>query len=291
MSLRAVIDIGTNSALLLIGRINGAKLIPVAQRIATPRIGRGVAATGRIDPAAFADLTAVLAGFQAEIRSQDADLAAVAATEAFRRAANGAELLDALSRQLGVPCRILSGEAEARLAYQGVRSLYSDPDLWVLDIGGGSTEVNAGSWGRSLPVGAVNMTERFASDSDAALQAAAEAFSVLPKPSPGAALVAVGGTASALALLEQGLSTFDAERVEGFTATVDRVRRWRRELYVMSVADRNKLPGLETGRGEILPAGLTLCEAFLEHTGFAALRVSDRGLRYGLLWESGKATP
>ena len=216
------------------------------------------------------------------------------ATAAFRQAENGLELLNEVSELLRIPCRILSGEEEAALAYLAVRSLYRETNLWVLDLGGGSTEIHNGLHRKSFPVGAVGFTERFAADSEAMVREARAIFSPVTTAfgeTGNAHLIAVGGTASALALLEQGLPRFDADAVEGFAASLPVVSRWRKRLAVLSVTEHNSLPGLDGNRGEIFVAGLAIWEGFLLASGFSDFRVSDRGLRYGLLWQNWKEEP
>ena len=70
---------------------------------------------------------AALAGFLEDIREAGAALVGAVATEAFRKAANGPELLARVSTLLGLPCRILAGEEEARLGWLAVAR---SPSRW-----------------------------------------------------------------------------------------------------------------------------------------------------------------
>lgn len=282
--MQASIDIGTNSAILLIADRKDGALRPAIQKVAAPRVGRNLGATGRISDEGFSALTAALEGFLLEIRAADAFLVGAVATEAFRKASNGPELLARISAQLGVGCRILSGEEEARLGWLAVSDIHPLPGLAVLDIGAGSTEVTRAGGGVSLPVGAVALLEsRGPSPSDCRAGAAAT-FAEGPAWAKSAGhVVVVGGTATALAMLELGLRAFDAAAIEGLvlgrsavTAAIDR-------LAAMSAGERAALPGLDPGRAEIVVPGLCILEAFLAFAGKDVFQVSDRGIRYGVI--------
>lgn len=301
-SLPAAIDIGTNSALLLVADREGGAgpLRPVLQRIAAPRVGRNLAATGRISDESFRALEDALGGFLEDIRGAGARLVGAVATEAFRRASNGPALLDEVSARLGIPCRILSGEEEARLGWLAVADRHPLPDLSVLDIGGGSTELTRRQGGVSLPVGAVVLLEACrpggpdgaASNGDATLSAACRERAErifrreLAGVEPPGNLVCVGGTASALAMLKLGLKDFDAAAIEGLEIHASEVAEAVARLEALPAAERAALPGLDPGRAEIIVPGLCILEAFLRHAGCSSFRVSDRGIRYGIILDA-----
>lgn len=330
-SLKAAIDIGTNSALLLIAARREGGLQPVVQRIATPRVGRNLGKTGIISDDSFRALEAALEAFQQEIRALGATLVGAVATEAFRRASNGKPLLARVSQRLGLDCRILSGAEEARLGWLAVHDRHPLPGLAVLDVGAGSTEVTQEAGGTSLPIGAVSLLEalspeaapaegpgvaapspsspasspfppsgaawadpaREARDTRALAAACRErALRVFregltgPAPSGGAGLVAVGGTASALAMLKLGLRKFDSAAIEGLEVSAAEVSDAIANLASLPAAERAALPGLDPGRAEIIVPGLCILEAYLAHAGIAAFRVSDRGIRYGVILDS-----
>src|SRR5690348_16468089 len=85
----------------------------------------------------------------------------VTATEAIRRAANGAELAAAIREASGLEVRILTGREEAHYSALGVVSGFYRPVSKMGDMGGGSLEVadvlddHAGEASVSLPLGAL----------------------------------------------------------------------------------------------------------------------------------------
>lgn len=290
--LYASIDIGTNSALLLISERRGAILEPVAQKAAVPRVGRNLAVTGRISDESFRDLTAALDSFLAEIRARGALLVGAVATQAFRAASNGPELLAKVSGQLGLEARIIAGPEESRLGYLAVANRHPSPDLAVLDVGGGSTEATRMGSGISIPIGAVNTLEAVRS-AGARLPPGAEVAACRAHAKAAFAdgfsdwrgrtdLVVVGGTATALAMLELKLPEFDSAAIEGLRIPRARVSAMIESLAGLSDAEKRELPGMDKPRADILVPGLCILEAFLAAIDAADFRVSDRGVRYGI---------
>ncbi|MDB5047651.1 MAG: Ppx/GppA phosphatase [Fibrobacteres bacterium] len=280
----ASVDIGTNSALLLIAERGDGFLQPVSQRIAVPRVGRNLAATGRISDESSLALTAALRSFLAEIALRKARLVGAVATQAFRIAANGPELLAGISEILDCRARIITGPEESRLGYLAVADRHPSPALAVLDIGGGSTEATRSQGGESIPIGAVNLLESCGRDAAACRAKAAEAFRGKFRDWSGTPdLVAVGGTATALAMLELKLPGFDSAAIEGLEIGRARIGATIDLLAGLSEEAKLGLPGMEKSRADILMPGLCILEAFLDAVGAARFRVSDRGVRYGII--------
>jgi exopolyphosphatase / guanosine-5'-triphosphate,3'-diphosphate pyrophosphatase len=288
----AAIDIGTNSALLLIAKWQAPTLEPILQKVATPRVGRNLNATGVISEESFQNLIRALEEFLVEIKKAGAILTGAVATQAFRVAQNGPELLEKISALLGIEARIIAGQEESRLSYLAVVNRHSLPNLAVLDIGGGSTELTRKGNGISLSIGAVSLLETYGSDSAACREAARAAFQDVLEPwAVPTSLVAVGGTASALAMLLLKLPAFNANTIEGFQVELQNVTEVIDLLASLSEMERINLPGMDKGRIDILMPGLCILEAFLKSVGTTHFRVSDRGIRYGIVLDWIKKHP
>jgi exopolyphosphatase/guanosine-5'-triphosphate,3'-diphosphate pyrophosphatase len=309
----AALDLGTNTFLALVAELDArGELCVVHDAYRTPRLGEGLARTGRMSEPAMARGIAALHELLAGVRSTDVAPERVRAvgTAVFRRAANAAEFVERARRECGVEIDIASGEREGELSFvaaagaargAGHDAQVTPSDVRVIDVGGGSTEIAwAGGAERvSAPVGAVVLTERYldagaeSAWSDAAWSAAekevAEALAgalggrSLPAREAGET-VALGGTAANLAALEAGSSAFDARRTEGQRVTAAGARQWAERLRGIDAAGRRRFP-VEVERAGILPAGLLCLAAALELLGTARARASGRGLRYGLAWK------
>lgn len=296
----AALDVGTNTVLLLIGR-RGAQgeLEVLDDRCETPRLGQGVAARGFLDPEAIERALAALRGFQKALVAAHIAPARIRAvgTAVLRRARDAREFVERVRAELGLAIEIASEEEEARLSYRAVASSGGGEDALVIDVGGGSTELTC-SGGRerfSAPVGALVLCETFSAQGvtppervEAILREVRQACSRFPEGAarrePRAQVVGLGGSALNLAALELGLSRFDHQVTEGTRVPAAAALRWAERLFALDTAARTRLP-IEATRAAILPCGLACLAAALERIDATEVRLSGRGLRFGVLEE------
>ncbi len=294
-SWRAVIDIGTNSVLMLIARrgLDGSLEVERDQSTIT-RLGEGVAASGLLKDMAIARTLACLEGYRKIADERGARIIPVT-TEGVRLARNPHAFLDPAEAVLGAPVRILSGAEEAELSYLSVaRETPEGGPLRVLDIGGASTELVVGEGEQviaavSHPIGAVRLTEKFvtADPPTPAMVAAIHEHALavfrahLPiDPQP--VLHGLAGTVTTAAAVLLELPVYDRVKVDGSRFTSGQIAGLRDALAGETLAQRCERPCLERGRADVVVAGLTILLAALQHCGAETLVVRDRGLRYAL---------
>lgn len=309
----AAIDVGTNTVLLVVAEERDGLLEPVVERAEITRLGRGVDASGRLSPDAIRETVETLGRFAAEARALGASQIVCVATSAARDAQNGAEFFAASRAAAGLTPEVISGEEEARLVYGsawrdfgltpgGPSPFPPGPPLAVLDVGGGSTEFTFGDGpaprGRaSLQLGAVRLTERHVRTDPMPLsqqlvlrEAARVALAPLAKLDgigdvTGARLVGVAGTVTTLCSVQQALPVYDARRVHGAAMTLDEIDALLVRLASLTVGERQRLPGMEPKRADVIVAGGIIVAEAMRLTGFERLTVSDRGVRWGLLYD------
>jgi exopolyphosphatase/guanosine-5'-triphosphate,3'-diphosphate pyrophosphatase len=97
--------------------------------------------------------------------------------------------------------------------------------------------------------------------------------------------VAVAGTVTTLAAVGQALPRYDAERVHGSELSLEGIEALLERMAALSVEERRRLPGMEPKRADVIVAGGAILEEAMRATGFRRLTVSDRGVRWGLLWD------
>lgn len=304
----AAIDVGTNTAQLLVVEVENSAIqrLHAAERFV--RLGEGVDAEGRIGPAAQDRLLATLHEHVQTARSHEPDQIVAAGTSALRDAANRQAVLNAVRETCGLDVDILSGTEEATWSFAAACAAFDDlagPCL-VVDVGGGSTELIAGTDPTahhpryvdaivdrtSLDVGCVRLTERCFSVQPPALEAVQQADRLIDDVLSDAALsagseptlIGTAGTATALALVHAGPdSTWDALHGDAFVLSHDAVRRWRTRLLDLSIDEIHALhPEAMEGRADVFPVGVMLLDRILTHFDLQALRVSPYELRYGL---------
>ncbi len=296
--MHAVVDVGTNTALLVVGaRDAKGALHIVADEARITRLGEGVARTGVLREDAMARTLAALADYRDRAHAHGASLQVVA-TEGLRLASNRAVFEARALAILDAPLQLISGEEEAQLAYASVAcDVPHDAPLSVLDIGGGSTELATGIGPQlhsriSHKIGSVRLTEacvhndppsgaEMARMHDLARQAFAQhtpfAWPTLP------ILHGVAGTVTTTAALLLGLSHYERAQVDGTAWTRPHIESLLGELAAVSVANRIRPGILPAGRADVIVAGLIILLAAMEHVGAHTLLCRDRGLRFALL--------
>ncbi len=294
----ASIDIGTNSVLLLVAeRGPDGRFGAVLERAEITRLGRGVDKSRVLAPEAIEDTLKVLDSYVAEARALGAQAIAATATSAARDASNGSDFLRAVAGRTGVKVEIIAGDEEARLSFASAWADFGgDGPIVVLDIGGGSTEFiygdGAGEVGfrRSFDVGSVRLTERWitsdppsAADREKITTHLDGLFAQLPAPPVGAHLVGVAGTVTTICAVARAIDPYDALKVHSARLTAAEITATLNRLCALPLADRRALPGLQPKRADVIPAGAMILEAAARRLGANEVRVSDRGLRWGLL--------
>lgn len=294
----ATIDVGTNTVLLLVAeRAPSGQFRAVDERMEITRLGRGVDRTRRLAPEAIAETVSVVERFVEAARDQGVEGVAITASSAARDAENGSAFFAKVHEATGLSVEVITGDREAELVFESAhRDFGGTGPLSVVDIGGGSTELIFGDgegprFRHSFDVGAVRLTERHL-HSDPPTVAEIEAlradlrseFAAAPQPPEGSRLVGIAGTVTTLCAIELGITSWDGSLVHGKEMSVGDVRRLADRLASMPLEERKRLPGLPEKRADVIVAGAEILAGILETFGFAAVTVSDRGVRWGLLY-------
>jgi exopolyphosphatase / guanosine-5'-triphosphate,3'-diphosphate pyrophosphatase len=294
----AAIDIGTNTILLLIADVDAdgrIRIVSTAERIA--RLGEGIHPYKIITEGAKQRACNILASFCSMAELAKADRYCVTGTSIFRDASNRVEFIAQVQEQFGLRIRVLTGEEESRLTYQGV---LSDPALpvheryAVLDIGGGSTEVSLGSRSNieissSIDIGCVRSTHRFFPSlppGNGELSAFAEFVSKEVCSFPrfdtrNTLFIGVAGTVYTLARLKSMLD-LSAFEPQGQFLSLQDVENMYRYLACLTVPEILALKVVPQGRADIILAGAGILFHTMDHLSVKEIMVSERGLRYGL---------
>jgi exopolyphosphatase / guanosine-5'-triphosphate,3'-diphosphate pyrophosphatase len=296
--LLASIDLGTNSARLLIGLIDRDRSIRtlfVKKQIT--RLGGGFLRETGLSQEARDRNIAVLRDFAAEIGKFRVREVRAVATSAVRDAVNGGAFVDEVFRETGISLRVIDGREEAILNLRGaVAGLAIEGESLIFDIGGGSTEYTLARgdvprFSRSLPLGVVRLTEGkgnvAAMEEKITRELEALREELLTAGHGGslatATLVGTAGTPATLAAVHMKLSDFDYRKVHGHSLSLDAIRTIRDTLLPLTPEQRLTVPGIEKGREDLVVAGILITVRTMEMFGFESLTVCDTGLLEGLL--------
>lgn len=295
----ASIDIGTNTILLLIAEAGREGIKPLFEMETVVGLGRGLRRKGILSSEAINTGLATLTRYMERCRHMGVQDVIAVGTSALRDAGNSAEFLDRVKREVGLPIKIITGEEEAGLSFLAVTQDLKEAGrrLLVIDVGGGSTELILGRdnqinhW-TSLPLGSVRLTEQFLlSDPvrDEEWEGMEEEIRRLLRTAPDSEtvplMVAVGGTATTLASVEQELQEFSVEKIHHFVLGKDALAGQLSLYRSKTLDERKRIAGLFPNRTEVILAGGAILHAALDRYRCPSVMISCHGIRYGLIYD------
>jgi exopolyphosphatase/guanosine-5'-triphosphate,3'-diphosphate pyrophosphatase len=295
----ASIDIGTNTILLLIAEVEGGRIHPLREIETVARLGEGLQKNGILLKEAMDRGIQTLAQYLKWSQEMGVQEIFAAGTSALREAKNSEDFLGLAKRKLNLSIEVISGEEEAQLSFLAVAKDLQEREksILVVDIGGGSTEFILGKGFQivqwvSLPIGSVRFTENFLhsdpvqeEDWEKMERKIKEQLANVPHPETTASMVAVGGTATTLASVEQGLKDFVAEKIHHFVLGRKALRN-QLDLYrSKTIEERKKIPGLAPARADVILAGGAVLYLAMEELQCPSVLISCHGVRYGLLYK------
>ena len=310
----AAIDLGTNNCRLLIARPSGDHFVVVDAFSRVVRLGEGLSQTGRLSDISMERALAALQVCADKLRKRNVHLARSVATEACRRATNGAAFIERVYDETGIRLDIITAQEEARLAVLGCHILLEQGEgpAMIFDIGGGSTELvlvdpqgtvpRIIDW-QSVPWGVVSLTESIGPIADSPEARAAayadmrarvdDAFApfverIAQARETGVAqgnirLLGTSGTVTTLASVYLELPHYDRSAIDGLVVPAEAMREISQRMAAMSLAERIALPCIGRERSDLVVAGCAILESILDVWPATRLGIADRGIREGIL--------
>jgi exopolyphosphatase / guanosine-5'-triphosphate,3'-diphosphate pyrophosphatase len=294
---KAVVDVGSNSVLLLVAELGPKGWQAVVETSEVTGLGAGTKASGLLSEEGMnSTLAAVRRAFD-RAGGVGAETIVAAATMAARIASNTATFLDR-ARAQGTPVSVLSGEEEAEL---GLQSVISDPafaaysTVSIIDVGGHSTEVVTSEGGhikfkKSFAVGTLGLRGSLLQDEAPDVMARMRAVHHIDehlgfstRPGAGGHAVALGATATNLVTIREQMAEWQPERVHGAYLDYEEISRAAGWLCGMTDAQRAALIGIEKGREGTIHIGALILERCLYALRLEGCSVSVRGWRHALL--------
>jgi exopolyphosphatase/guanosine-5'-triphosphate,3'-diphosphate pyrophosphatase len=297
-TLCASIDLGTNSARLLIGSAdpsNGIRPLLVKRKIT--RLGGGFSKETGLSLDARSRSMAVLHDFAQEIQRHGVGKIRAVATSAVRDAVNGKDFIAEVFQRTGILLEVIDGREEGLLTLRGIFSgIRAEGDVLIFDIGGGSTEYTlardeAPLFTKSLALGVVRLTEGKKSIQAMEDKINRELEELLkdltragyPACAPDTKLIGTAGTPTTLAGIDLGVADYAAVSVHGHILSLDVIRNIYERILPLTPEQCLLVPGIEKGREDLILAGTLITLRTMEQFGFDYLTVSESGLLEGLL--------
>lgn len=292
----AAVDLGSNSFHMIVAQTSGDDFRVIDRMREVVRLAAGLDKHNMLTPDAIARAVATLAQFGERVRDLEPGAVRVVGTNTLRKARNAWNFISQAEAALGHPIDVISGHEEARLIYLGVAHGLDDAaaQRLVIDIGGGSTEFMLGrrfepSLTESVHLGCVSHTAAFFADrriTDSAMRNAViaarqelETFETSYRRLGWQSVIGASGTILAVReiVLKQGWSD------EGITA--ESLKKLSAAMLDAGHMDKVALEGLSDERRDVLPGGVAILLAAFESLDIERMRVSDRALREGLLYD------
>ena len=291
----AAIDIGTNSLKLLIAQVDpGGKIKTLKEIVRTTRLGRRQKQTGRLSGSGMRLSLKVLKEFVRLVRRFQVEQIQAVATCALREAGNRKVFLRAVRRATGLRVKVLTARSEAKLSFRGaVAGVRAGINRLVIDIGGGSTEL---VWGRaraigyrSLPLGAVKLTEQFVHQEPITDQSYRDLVAFIKKKltrvyrQKNMVTVGLGGTVTTLVAMMLRLKRPDPIKTHQYVLRLAELKKIVRRLRRADLATSKKMRGCPADRADIILAGAVVLLCLMRSLKINRVITSTRGLRYGLI--------
>ncbi len=300
--LRAIIDIGSNSIKMRIAAVDRGRIRVVRDETEVVRLGRGMSESGMLSGESMRVSCEAVCRMTQRALQMGAEIFAVG-TMALRTAKNSAEFVRMVREACGQEIHILSGEEEAKYSWLGaVDGLGIAGDAVMFDSGGGSTEFVMGSEGGirrvvSVPVGAVNLSERFfcAYDTPIKKSACDEAIAYVRNMlinnhiddfnanTPPQTVIAVGGGAVTMASVKHSCENFTPSKLHGSILTQRDIVRQIRMYASLTLKERENVIGLPASRADVILGSACIILTALRILNAPSCIVSINGLRHGLL--------
>jgi exopolyphosphatase/guanosine-5'-triphosphate,3'-diphosphate pyrophosphatase len=298
----AAIDIGTNSVHMIVVRVRPDLSFEVIDREkAMVRLGAGGLDGKALTSEAMTAALQALSKFKRLAESHSVDVILAAATSATREARNGGEFLARIEAETGIRPRVITGAEEARLIH--LAAVYgvdvSSARAVVIDIGGGSTEITLGTAktiqaAKSFKIGVIRLTERFVkSDPLSGRDEQKLTKHVLSEidrhceqiTSAGFdRVIGTSGTILSLGTVATALSDGAVpSELRSLRVPAKQIRRLRKEVVALSLAQRLTMPGLDPRRADLIVAGAVLLDAILRRLGAEDITLCDLALREGVV--------
>jgi exopolyphosphatase/guanosine-5'-triphosphate,3'-diphosphate pyrophosphatase len=294
----AVVDLGTNSTRLLVADVEDGAVSELERRTTVTRLGEGVDATGRLSQGAVDRVLETAAAYREVIDRLGAERIVAVATSAMRDAGNGGALRDDLRTRFRIDARTISGDEEARLTFLGATAgRPAGGDVLVIDIGGGSTEYVEGAPGAeptfhvSTRMGSVRQTERHITGDpprpEQVRELAEEVRGVVLGEVPAhvraraTAGIAVAGTPTSLAAIDQRLDPYDPRRVHRYRLSLAACERMLAMLAALPLAERRNVVGLHPDRAPTIVAGTVILAESMRAFDLDEIEVSEADILQG----------
>ena len=293
-----VIDLGSNSARLVIVKLFDEHFMVEDEMKESVRLGQDMDRDGFLKPQRIAETIKTLKMFKRLCDASGVSRIIAVATAAVRRAKNQRSFLDEIQATCGIKVSVLSEEEEATYVYRGVINSMDIPKGIILEIGGGSTKIVY--YNRrtilnfvTLGFGAVTLTDLFKNDgstreqTDRIEEFFTEQFRKiewLNDIDPETQMIGVGGSFRNLYKINRVVKKYPLSSLHNYQFATEDFNVQYEMVRELDVEKRKRIRGLSPARADIMPAALAIIRAFTKYLNIESFTIGGSGLREGIMF-------
>ncbi|MDI1472502.1 MAG: hypothetical protein QMD43_05475 [Thermodesulfovibrio sp.] len=291
----AVIDIGSNTIRLLIGKFEDGLIKRIYTDRTVTRLGQDLAFTKKLNQNSIEKSIETISKFKVIAENFKSNLIIAIGTSALREAEDGILFCGKVQKNTGLRVYILSGEEEAFFTFEGIliNLPYSTHPIFAIDIGGGSTEwiysLNNNIFKGSLNIGALKAYSNFFKDNNekkAIINFLNFLKDIISKTIPNLktkTIIATGGTSITLAMIDLQISSYLPEILHGQKISSKKLRKIVEKISSTPYEIRKNIMGILPDRVDIILPGLLILESIVNYVEAETIIVSDHGLMEGVM--------
>ena len=298
--IRTVIDIGSNSIKMRIARVEHGRVSVIRDETEVVRLGRGMSSSGRLAEESMKLSCESIARMSGRAKRFGSDIFLVG-TMALRTAMNSDVFIRMVKDKCGLDVHVFSGDDEARYSWIGaVDGFNLDGEAVMFDSGGGSTEFVSGFNGEmkesvSVPIGAVNLSERFFSAHDRPVKGSTynsaieyvmklfTEYNIMRFKFNPCEFIGVGGGVVTMSSVKYACVNFMPSKLHGSILTQRDIVRQIQMYSLLTLKERQNIIGLPASRADVILGSACIILSAMRMLNAHSLKVSINGLRHGLL--------
>ena len=300
-----IIDLGSNTFNLLIAEVNdlgGYKHIYHSK--VGVKLGEGSFAKNYITEEAMQRAMVALQAQIAVIKNQYCDRILAFATSAVRNATNGQQFIDKVYATFQVRIKVIDGDQEASMIFQGVQmsGALNDQNALIMDIGGGSTEFIIANdqeiiWKQSYELGVTRLLEKH-KPSDPILpeeieiikshlsKNITELFEMMKEENVSTLIGSSGSFDTFSDLISYQRNTYERDTLlSTLSFDLDTLESVLNNLIATTISDRQGMPGMAPIRANIIHMSAIFVLLILERCQIKEVKLSRYALKEGVLFD------
>jgi exopolyphosphatase/guanosine-5'-triphosphate,3'-diphosphate pyrophosphatase len=300
----AIIDIGTNTINLAIAVIKKESYQIIYSTKEPARLGKGGINDCMILPDAIERGVNAIGKHMETIRNFNVDKVVAIGTSIMRNASNGEEFAKLIEDKYDLDIKIVSGDDEAQLIYDGVKQVMpiGTDRVLILDIGGGSNEFILANkdgivWKRSFELGLSRLLDKF-KPSDPVTQPEIKQIEAYIRSEltplyealhnhPTSTLIGTSGSFDTIAGLIAGMKhpSMNVKLSTSYEITVPNFEELHRKLMVSTIEQRRAMPHMDKARIELIIPGSIFINFIVREMRIERITQCNYALKQGAVYQ------